>query len=93
MREMAFGSVFTRGTRWNKAFFGDVGSRLLILATWIPVVCWFRFNVAEVITITGPSMYPFLNSDKDITLRPDVVLNSRWKPHQKLERGMIITFM
>ncbi|CAI4210686.1 unnamed protein product [Parascedosporium putredinis] len=40
----------------------------------------------------GGSMYPFLNGDKDSTLRSDAALNWKLYPHLGLARGMIVTF-
>jgi mitochondrial inner membrane protease subunit 2 len=59
--------------------------------TWVPVLAWFNLHVVELTMVDGPSMYPLMNSDKDSTLRRDVVLNWKWEPADKLERGMIVT--
>lgn len=64
---------------------------LIGLATWVPVLAWFNLHVAEITFVDGPSMHPLFNSDKDSTLRRDVVLNWKWSPKRKLERGMIVT--
>ena len=68
-----------------------VAIQLIGLATWIPVVAWFNLHVAEVTAIDGASMYPFMNEDKDSTLRRDLVLNYKWSPQEGLERGMVVT--
>lgn len=36
-------------------------------------------------------MYPFMNEDKDSTMRRDVMLNYKRSPQEGLERGMIVT--
>lgn len=48
-------------------------------------------HVAELTLVDGSSMYPFMNEDKDSTLRRDVVLNYKWSPQDDLERGMVVT--
>lgn len=60
-------------------------------ATWIPVIAWFNMHVAELTFVDGSSMYPFLNEDKDSTLRRDFFLNYKWSPQEGLERGMVVT--
>ncbi|GJN69591.1 hypothetical protein PLIIFM63780_000218 [Purpureocillium lilacinum] len=80
---------------------GQTGSRpstartaalqLLGFVTWIPVIAWFNLHVAELTLVDGPSMYPFMNEDRDSTLRRDVILNYKWAPQEGLERGMIVT--
>lgn len=68
-----------------------VALNLVGLATWIPVVAWFNLHVAELTLVDGASMYPFMNEDKDSTLRRDVMLNYKRSPQEGLERGMIVT--
>lgn len=79
-------------TAWRRPFAWDFSRRLLHWATWIPVVVYFNTFVAEVTFIRGGSMYPFLNGDKDSTLRRDVALNWKMYSHDRLARGMIVTF-
>ncbi|PNP47375.1 hypothetical protein TGAMA5MH_01192 [Trichoderma gamsii] len=64
---------------------------LIGFATWIPVIAWFNLHVAELTVIDGSSMYPFMNADRDSSLRRDVVLNYKWSPQEDLQRGMIVT--
>ncbi|KAH8197123.1 hypothetical protein TruAng_008728 [Truncatella angustata] len=52
----------------------------------------FNNFVGGTVRISGPSMYPFLNSDKDSSLRKDILWNYKFKPQEGLARGMIITF-
>lgn len=68
-----------------------VAWNLIGLVTWIPVIAYFNIHIAELTMVDGPSMYPLMNSDKDSTLRRDVVLNMKWEPLKDLERGMIVT--
>ncbi|KAI1344968.1 LexA/Signal peptidase [Xylariaceae sp. FL0016] len=82
---------------WNKfrqqrSFFRTFSFRLITFATWIPVVITFNDFVAELITVNGPSMYPYLNAEKDQTTRRDVVLNFKYNAQDGLRRGMIVTF-
>ncbi|SPN97688.1 related to IMP2 - mitochondrial inner membrane protease subunit [Cephalotrichum gorgonifer] len=74
------------------AFAWDFSRRLLNYATWVPVVICVNTFVAEVTSIRGGSMYPFLNSDKDSTLTRDVALNWKLHPDRGLARGMIVVF-
>lgn len=73
-------------------FVWDFSRRLVSWATWIPVAICFNTFVAEITFIKGGSMYPFLNGDKDSTLRSDAALNWKLYPHLGLARGMIVTF-
>lgn len=80
---------------WARArgsFLGDTTLRLLGLATWIPVVITFNDHVATITSISGGSMYPYYNEDRNKTTANDMVLNWRWKPSFGLQRGMIVTF-
>lgn len=74
---------------------GSVGRRtafqLVGLATWVPVIAWTNTHVAELTVVDGSSMYPLMNSDRDATLRRDVVLNWKWAPQEGLQRGMVVT--
>ncbi|UNI13463.1 hypothetical protein JDV02_000206 [Purpureocillium takamizusanense] len=87
------------GSLWARMRSGRPGSsaartaalQLLGFATWIPVIAWFNLHVAELTLIEGTSMYPFMNEDRDSTLRRDVILNYKWAPQEGLERGMIVT--
>ncbi|KJZ79228.1 hypothetical protein HIM_01379 [Hirsutella minnesotensis 3608] len=65
--------------------------QLVGFATWIPVIAWFNLHVAELTLVDGGSMYPFMNEDRDSTLRRDLVLNYKWAPQDGLERGMVVT--
>jgi mitochondrial inner membrane protease subunit 2 len=61
------------------------------LVSWFPVIASFNLYVAEVTRINGKSMYPFMNADRDSTLRRDVCLNWKWGANKNLERGMVVT--
>lgn len=65
--------------------------RLAVFATWLPAVACFNAHVAEVTVVQGASMYPYINEDKDSTLRRDVVFTWKWSPQEDLQRGMIVT--
>ncbi|CAG9936931.1 unnamed protein product [Clonostachys rosea f. rosea IK726] len=87
---MAPRSAWSR-LRNQSSFAKAVTYNLVGFATWIPVLAWINLYVAELTIVDGPSMYPFLNSDKDSTLRRDVVLNWKRAPSETLQRGMIVT--
>ncbi|KAG5951230.1 hypothetical protein E4U53_003511, partial [Claviceps sorghi] len=88
---MALGSLWTRLRGQQPGVARLAALNLVGFATWIPVVAWFNLYVAELTLVDGASMYPFMNEDKDSTLRRDVVLNYKWSPQEGLERGMIVT--
>lgn len=90
---MAVRSVWNRirsNRRWRE--FGDFSFYMFYFATWIPVVVMLKSYVGEVVSVNGPSMYPYLNSDKDSSLRRDLLWNYKFNPQEGLARGMIITF-
>ncbi|CAF9928608.1 MAG: hypothetical protein GOMPHAMPRED_005178 [Gomphillus americanus] len=62
------------------------------LASWIPVMIIIKNNVVKVASISGPSMYPYLNSNYNTSLQKDQVLLSMWKPWQNIQRGQLIAF-
>lgn len=61
-------------------------------AMWLPALSMFNDYVLEFTKINGPSMYPFLNAERDQTLRRDIVLNFKYGAQDDLQRGMIVTF-
>ncbi|KAK8148104.1 hypothetical protein G3M48_000369 [Beauveria asiatica] len=65
--------------------------RLGVFATWLPAVAWINNYVVETAVVSGNSMYPFINEDKDSTLRNDVILTWKWSPQENLQRGMVVT--
>lgn len=87
---MALSSLWRRATG-GAGIAKAVSFNLVGLATWIPVIAWFNLYVAELTYVDGASMYPLINSDKNSTLRKDVVLTWKWMPQQQLERGMVVT--
>lgn len=87
---MALRSLWSRA-RGQAGFGKAVTLNLVGLATWVPVIAWFNLYIAELTLVDGPSMYPLMNSDRDSTLRRDVVLNWKWAPQDELKRGMIVT--
>ncbi|KAG6009118.1 hypothetical protein E4U21_003187 [Claviceps maximensis] len=92
---MALGPLWTRLRGRHQQLRSGVAWRIAVnlvgIATWLPVVAWFNLHVAELTLVEGPSMYPFMNEDKDSTLRRDVVLDYKVSPQKGLERGMIVT--
>ncbi|KAI1105275.1 LexA/Signal peptidase [Jackrogersella minutella] len=88
---MAFRPAWTHIKRERKRI-GKITFQLFAFATWIPVVSMFNHNVGELAWINGPSMYPFLNAEKDMTTRKDIVINYKLNAQYGLRRGMIVTF-
>lgn len=78
-----------KGMRRNPV--GQVAINLAVFATWIPVIVWFKQHVAELTSVEGASMYPYMNEDKDSTLRRDMYLTYKWEPQENLQRGMVVT--
>lgn len=60
------------------------------LITWFPMALFFNDHVAQLMWVTGPSMYPFLNTDYNSTTRKDVVLTDMRQPWEDLKRGMVV---
>ncbi|OTB15469.1 hypothetical protein K445DRAFT_317726 [Daldinia sp. EC12] len=88
---MAFRPIWARIKRDHQRA-GRFSYRLFAFATWIPVVSMFNHYVGELAWISGPSMYPFLNAEKDQTTRNDVVIKYKFNAPYGLRRGMIVTF-
>lgn len=76
----------------HKPFLRETGFHLFAFVTWIPALIFFNNNVGEVAWIEGPSMYPYLNTNKDGSLKQDTCWVDKWNPLQGLRRGMIVTF-
>ncbi|TIC99723.1 putative mitochondrial carrier [Colletotrichum higginsianum] len=74
------------------SFLGDTTIRLLSLATWVPIVITFNDHVATITAISGGSMYPYYNEDRNSTVANDMVLTWKWNPMDGLRKGMIVTF-
>ncbi|ORY65495.1 mitochondrial inner membrane protease subunit 2 [Pseudomassariella vexata] len=89
-------SVNSRWTRYKSfrqhRFLGDFTWYSWIFLTWVPVVVFFNANVMELAFINGPSMYPFMNAEKDQTTAPDVTVAWKWNAQHNLARGMIVLF-
>ncbi|KAL6809469.1 LexA/Signal peptidase [Trichoderma sp. SZMC 28013] len=92
---MALNSLWARirgsAAGGTPSFSRTTALNLIGFATWIPVIAWFNLHVAELTVVDGSSMYPFMNADRDSSLRRDVVLNYKWSPQEDLQRGMIVT--
>ena len=65
---------------------------MLGFLTWLPMASYFRSNIATTMFVTGPSMYPLLNTDYNRTTRKDWVLVDRRHPREGLKRGMVVSF-
>ncbi|KAF7560537.1 hypothetical protein G7046_g3622 [Stylonectria norvegica] len=89
---MALGSIWGRlRATGQPSVFRQTAWKVVGFATWIPVIAMFNLHVAELTMVDGASMYPLMNDDKDSTLRRDVILNWKWAPQEKVERGMVVT--
>lgn len=88
---MALGSLWARATG-RAAFTRQFARYLFGFATWLPVMILFNTKVAEVTLIDGPSMYPFLNTRYNESLRRDLCLNWKLYAQDDLQRGMVVTF-
>lgn len=62
------------------------------ILTWIPVLSFINTHVAQLMWVTGPSMYPFLNTDYNTSTRKDVVWVNMWAPAEGLRRGTVVAF-
>lgn len=81
---------------------------ILTLMLYSPLILFFHQHIAQLMWITGPSMYPFLNTDYYGTgtgavkdngkvkagggVWRDVVWVSLWRPYEDLRRGEIVAF-
>ena len=70
----------------------DTSFFLFTFATWLPAVVFFNEHVGQIADITGPSMYPYFNTDIDRSLKRDICWVNRFKPTQNIKRGMIVSF-
>jgi inner membrane protease subunit 2 len=73
-------------------FIRDTSYFLFAFATWIPAAAFFKYHVGEIASVHGPSMYPYLNTDFDRSLKQDVCWINKWKAIENVQRGMIVTF-
>ncbi|KAL8655177.1 MAG: hypothetical protein Q9210_001049 [Variospora velana] len=67
-------------------------STFLTILTWFPIVWFLNHNILQLMRVTGPSMYPFLNTDHNTTTQRDVVAVNMWKPGQQVRRGDVVVF-
>ncbi|KAI0404202.1 mitochondrial carrier [Xylaria palmicola] len=84
-------SIWAR-LRQKPASLGEFSYYMFMFAASVPIVITFNTFVLELAWIKGPSMYPFLNSEKDQTTRKDAVVNLKYKAQDALQCGMIVTF-
>lgn len=64
----------------------------LTLITYIPILAFSQTHIATLMTVTGASMYPLLNTDHNRTTRRDVVFVDLRNPGENLKRGMVVAF-
>lgn len=62
------------------------------LLTWLPILSFVHSHVATLMFVTGPSMYPLLNTDYYRNTRKDVVLVDMRDPSKNIKRGMVVSF-
>lgn len=67
-------------------------SILIFFASWFPAWSFFTNNVFCIMSVTGPSMSPFLNTDYGSSLVSDRVWVNMWRARQGLERGMVVVY-
>lgn len=72
--------------------FGQYGWYAFAFASWLPVVVMANDTFFEVTRISGSSMYPLFNPDKDRSLTLDRVWTWKYNAQNKLARGMVVIF-
>ena len=84
-------SLFGRFSHYRHSFHG---SRyvLFAIASWTPAIIFFNEHVGEIGRINGPSMYPYLNTSYNESLKKDLCWINKWNPTSNLQRGMIVAF-
>ena len=82
--------AFRTSSAW-KSFAWKFTGYSLYYSMWFPVVVCINTFVVETTSVTGGSMYPFFNEDRDTTLRRDLAVNWKVLPDVGLARGMIVT--
>lgn len=65
---------------------------LLTIITYIPILAFSQTHLATLMTVTGASMYPLLNTDYNRSTRRDVVFVDLRDPAENLKRGMVVAF-
>ncbi|KAL8686817.1 MAG: hypothetical protein Q9218_006842 [Villophora microphyllina] len=65
---------------------------LLTIITWLPVLWFFFTHIFQPMSVKGPSMYPFLNTDHYTSTRKDIIAVNMYKPGQDVRRGDVVVF-
>jgi inner membrane protease subunit 2 len=81
-----------RGYRPSRASTRDFSLYCFAFVSWVPAIIFFNQHVAEHASISGQSMYPYLNTGYNETLRKDICLVNKWNPAKNLKRGMLVTY-
>lgn len=91
---MAANRIFSRLKTFVpvKTLVKEFSFKCFIFASWVPAIIFFNDHVAELASINGQSMYPYLNTGYNETLTKDLCLIDKRKPTQGLQRGMLVTF-
>ena len=63
-----------------------------VVLSWLPTYLFLRDHFFQVMSVTGPSMYPFLNPDFHSSTRRNLVLVDMRRPWKDLRRGSVIAF-
>lgn len=79
-------------SNFSRSFARDTSWCLFGLATWFPVVYLFNTNIGTTASIHGASMYPYLNTDYDRSLKKDICYMNKWLAKDNIQRGMIVSF-
>ncbi|KAI4092159.1 MAG: hypothetical protein LQ344_003642 [Seirophora lacunosa] len=67
-------------------------STFLTLLSYTPIIWFLQTHILQLMLVTGPSMYPFLNPDIDTSLRKDAVLVRMWRAAEDVRRGDVVVF-
>ncbi|KAL9593523.1 MAG: hypothetical protein Q9219_007513 [cf. Caloplaca sp. 3 TL-2023] len=86
-----FYSLHSLRTRYHRLF-PPLIRRPLTLLTWLPVLWFIQHHIFQLMSVTGPSMYPFLNTDYNTTVDKDVVAVKMWRAGERVRRGDVVVF-
>lgn len=90
---MSAGSRLWAAFKTSSARFGiDFSRYAWATLTWIPVVIFVNDHVFMITKIRGPSMSPFFNERFNETTDSDRCLEWKFRAHENLARGQVVTF-
>lgn len=67
-------------------------SVLVFFASWFPAFSFLTNNVFCIMSVTGPSMSPFLNADYNSSMASDRVWVNMWRAGEGVKRGMVVVY-